>query len=163
MLMKIKTVLLMACFVMLFCSQIEASAVVVSIPDTKAGAKEVVEVPVMVNDASGVAGFNFDITYDASVLQAIGVKTGSLTTGWMITPNTTTSGKIKVVGVNLILSELSGGKGSLVKIQFKVVDSSKQDTALGFALSSLTNAKGDKIPLKTIPGKIKVGSFRNKK
>ena len=161
--MKVKIALLMACFAILFCSQIEASAVVVSIPDTKAGAKEVVEVPVMVNDASGVAGFTFDITYDASVLQAIGVKTGSLTTGWMITPNTTTAGKIKIAGINLLLRGLHGGNGSLVKIQFKVIDNSKKDTALGFALSSLTNAKGDKIPLKTIPGKIKTGSFRNKK
>ena len=161
--MKVKAVLLMACFAVLFCSQIEASAVVVSIPDTNAGAKEVVEVPVMVDDATGIAGFNFDITYDPLVLQASGTKSGELTTGWIVMSNTETAGKIKVTGVNLTLSELSGGKGSLVKIKFKIIDSSKKDTALGFALSSLTNAKGDKIPLETIPGKIKAGSFRNKK
>ena len=146
------------------CLPLRAYSAVVSIPNTdgEAGATTV-EIPVMVDDASGIAGFNFDITYDPLALQASGTKSGELTTGWMVRSNTETAGKINVVGINLTLSGLSGGKGSLAKIQFKVIDSSKKDTALGFALSSLTNAKGDKIPLKTIPGKIKVGSFRNKK
>jgi hypothetical protein len=156
MLMKVKTVLLLTCFVILFCSQIEASAVVVSIPDTKAGAKEVVEVPVMVDDASGIAGFNFDITYDASALQALGVKKGSLTTGWMITPNITTAGKIKVAGFNMLLSGLSGGKGSLAVLRFKVIDNSKGNSSLAFNICKLSDSKGVSINSTPVPGKIRI-------
>ena len=93
-----------AFFLILLSISTHAFAATISIPDNDAVAGAEVEIPVTVDDAKGMAGFQFTITYDASVLQATGAAVGELTSGWMITPNTTDKGHMKVAGVDPSLS-----------------------------------------------------------
>ena len=57
----------------------QAFAATISIPDTDANPGADVEVPVMVDSAAGLLGFQFAIKYDAEVLQVVGAKAGELT------------------------------------------------------------------------------------
>src|SRR4030066_700287 len=98
-----------------------AFAANILIPDTSADAGWEVVIPVNVDNAKGIAGFEFMITYDASALKATGAVAGDITSEWMITPNTTQSGQIKVARLDTSLAGLSGVSGTLVKLQFKVL------------------------------------------
>ena len=134
----------------------QAFAATISVPDTNADAGGEVVIPVNVDNAKGIAGFEFNITYDASALKATGAVAGDITSGWMITPNTTQSGQIKVAGLDTSLTGLSGVSGTLVKLQFKVLGKPAKKNTLAFAVCKLSDSKGNKIVSTCKQGDIKV-------
>ena len=60
-------------------SALNLSAANISIPSLYARPDSTLQVPVNIDDATGVGGYNFTLTYDASVLTATGTSAGSLT------------------------------------------------------------------------------------
>jgi len=131
-------------------------AATITIPDTSADVGGIVVIPVNVDNAKGIAGFEFTITYDASALKATGTVAGDITSGWMITPNTTQSGQLKVAGLDTSLTGLSGVSGTLVKLQFKVLGKPGKKNDLEFTICKLSDSKGNKILSTCKPGEIKV-------
>ncbi len=55
-----------------------------SVPDMSGSPGSIVQVPVEIDDASGIAGFQLTIAFDQNVLEAQQVSTGNLTDGWLI-------------------------------------------------------------------------------
>ncbi len=134
------------------------AAVTVSIYNQSAASGATVEVPINVDQANGIAGFQFTVTYDSSVLKATGVSAGGLDHGWLITPNTNTAGQIKIIGVSSSLTPLSSGSGSIVKIEFKVTGQNGDSTNLTFTNNKLTDKTAAVIPSQTQPGTFTVGT-----
>ena len=130
----------------------------ISIPNTDANVGSIVEIPINVKDASGIAGFQATVTYDASVVQATGVTVGELTSGWMITPNIKNEGQISVVGIDTSLKGLQGSSGSLVKLKFKIVGQSGKRSNLKFTMCKLSDTSGVEIPSNCKQGSIKINN-----
>jgi hypothetical protein len=128
--------------------------VVVSIPDSQGSPSSSVEIPVNINNAGGVAGFQFTVTFDRNVLNATGAIAGSLTSGWTILSNTSTSGQITVGGFTQ--NPLTGGSGSLCILKFDVIGNAGQTTDLTFTVSKLSNSLGQQISHSTQKGTFKV-------
>ena len=130
--------------------------VVVSIPNTQAASGTTVEIPININDATGIAGFQFTVSFNNSVLNATGVVAGSLTSGWMITPNTTVPGQVTVAGADSTLTGISGGSGSLIKLIFNVTGSAGSSTNLNFIASKIVSNTGGEISFTTENGSFTV-------
>lgn len=135
----------------------QAYAATVSIPDSDANPGAVIEIPIMVDNAARVTGFQFTVAYDASVLEAVGAGAGELTAGWMVTPNTNAAGQLKVAGVSTTLQALrSGSAGSIAKLQFKVIGKPGKKNDLSFSVCSLADSEGKKIAATCKGGQIKI-------
>jgi Cohesin domain len=117
----------------------------VSMPEMDATAGETVEVPVLVDNAAGIAGFQFMITYDAKMLQASGAVAGDLTGGWMVKANTAHNGEVTVAGVDTSLAGLGAVSGSLAKLRFTVVAKKHGASDLTFRTCKLSDNSGVKI------------------
>ncbi|MCM8785293.1 MAG: cohesin domain-containing protein [Candidatus Omnitrophica bacterium] len=116
--------------------------VAVSIPDYSDYQGSFVQIPVNVDNAEGVVGFQFTITFNSDVLQATGVQAGSLTDNWLITPNITVQGQIKVAGADETLTGLSNFRGSLIILNFNVVGAPGSSTNLNFTSCKLVDIEG---------------------
>jgi hypothetical protein len=136
------------------------NGVVVSIPNSQGSPSSSVEIPVNINNAGGVAGFQFTITYDSSVLTATQVTAGSLTSNWPFGSNNVnlqTPGEIRIATYDPNLNELpAGSSGSLCKLKFNVIGSAGQTTNLTFTFSKLTNSSGAQISHSTQNGTFEV-------
>jgi Tol biopolymer transport system component len=83
------------------------------------GAKKIA-VPVLIDRAQGVAGFNFDLAYDGSVLSPVEVRAGALIANkpdWLLNANLAKN-PLKVLAFSNQSKALSGGSGSLVEVIF---------------------------------------------
>lgn len=120
-------------------------AVTVNIPEIKGNPGSVVEIPINIDNGSGIVGFQFSITFDNSILNLIGVIPGSLTQNWQIIINNTKPGEISIIGFEQQLTEISNGSGELCIMKFKVVGSPGQTTDLIFKLSKLSNKNAESI------------------
>ncbi|HNS32360.1 MAG TPA: SBBP repeat-containing protein, partial [bacterium] len=111
----------------------------VSIPDMTGGG--IVEIPVNVFVATGIAGFEFKITYDPNVLNAVGVLKGTLLgDNWNIIGNTDVAGQVIVAGHSNDAEGLGPvTDGSLVKLVFAVVGAGGSTTNLTFIEGLLLN------------------------
>ena len=158
--MKKVLVLLVMVFVGL---SAQAFAATVSIPDTDANPGAAIEIPVTIDDATGLLGFQFSVSYDAEALQAVGTKAGELTSGWMIVPNLSERGMIKVAGIDTSLTGLGKGVGNIVKLQFKVVGKPGKKNTLSFAVCSLSDSEGKKIASTCKEGQIKIKGPKKEK
>ncbi len=154
---------LLAFFLVFLALSANAFAANISIPKTNLDEGVAVEIPINIDDATGVAGFQFTITYDASVLNATGTVVGDLTSGWTITRNMSDTGQIKVAGFDASLNGLGSSSGSLVKLKFKVVGKSGNKSILKFTDCKLSDTTGNKISSTCNKGKIRIkGSGRAK-
>ena len=112
------------------------SSVEVNIPADNSGiVDDIIDVPIIVDDLTGlgVLAYQTTITYDASVVEAIGIETtGTLssTSGWTVLPNTGTAGEIRIGGFGA--SDLSGG-GVLVYMKFHLIGEAGTSTDLHFS------------------------------
>ncbi|MEW6486274.1 MAG: cohesin domain-containing protein, partial [Pseudomonadota bacterium] len=89
-----------------------AFAAVVSMPDLNVDPGTAVQIPVNIDDATGLAAVQFTVTYDQAVLTCTGVLRGSLTGGWdSPTVNTGVAGQISWLSTDPNLNELPGGTG----------------------------------------------------
>jgi Tol biopolymer transport system component len=83
------------------------------------GAKKIA-VPVVIDRAQGVAGFQFDLAYDGSVLSPVEVRAGALIANkpdWLLNANLAAN-PLKVLCYSNQSRALSGGAGTLVEVIF---------------------------------------------
>jgi hypothetical protein len=153
--MEMKKILFVFSLIFLFLSA-HAFAANISIPKTNVDVGTAIEIPINIDNATGVAGFQFTITYDVSVLNATGTVVGDLTSGWMITRNMSDTGQIKVAGFDTSLNGLGSTSGSLVKIKFKVIGKSGNKSSLKFADCKLSDTAGNKIPSTCNKGNVRI-------
>ena len=135
-----------------------AAGVTVSIPGTAVNpGTETVQIPVNIDNATGVAGFQFTIVFDNNVLNATGAITGSLTNGWTILANVNTQGQIQVGGFSS--NPITSGSGSLCILQFNVVGTPASSTNLNFSVSKLTNLNAQQIAHSTQNGTFHINGY----
>jgi hypothetical protein len=120
-------------------------AATVSIPDISGGAGSTVEIPLNIDDPSGIAGFQFTLSFDSNVLQATGVSSGTLTEGWLAYINTDTDGQAGIVFLNPLVEELGETSGSLAKIIFLVTGDVDDTTSFLLSEVSFYNALAEGI------------------
>jgi hypothetical protein len=129
----------------LFAGISSSMAATVSIPNTQAQTgTATIQVPIQVNPADGIAGFQFALVFDPTVLQATGWAKGGLTSGnfWNPVANLNLSGQVMIgaygfnAGPPPEIKSLAAGTGSLVEIIFKVLGG-----VGGYTYVSLTGCK----------------------
>ncbi len=148
-----------------------AHGVTVSIPNTNAVVATTVEVPIIIDDAANVAGFQFTVTYDPNVLYIdpnvasnTVVLAGSLDPNWTITANTTVPGEVRLIGVDPTLTGLTSGAGTLAKIIFTVKGEVGQTDHPAFTTCKLKNSNAQDIAATSTAGVITIfhnGGFIN--
>ena len=146
-------------FFILVCSALNASAVTVSLPDMQVPAGPV-EIPINIDDATGVAGFQMTVNYDSSVLDCTKAMPGDLTKGWSVTAKTE-KGKVNIGGFSPVLSELSGS-GSLAKLACTVIGDSPKKTEVKISSKKLVDSKGSEIKSSGVNGIFKVKKGKEK-
>ncbi|MBN2489031.1 MAG: hypothetical protein JXA98_08390 [Methanosarcinaceae archaeon] len=95
-----------------------ASSVTVSVSDTTGGSGATVEVPINLEGATDVGSMDIVLSYDAAVLQAIGVEAGELGKNAYIESNTAGDGEVIIA-----LADASGisGNGPVAVVSFEVI------------------------------------------
>ncbi len=120
-----------------------------------------VEVPVVIEQGSGVTGFQFDLEFEKDKLTPIEVAAGEdLAFGWEFqysNVSTTTTGKVNVIGYKSQGQALAGDdEKQVVKILFRVDNYAREgDAPLSFGdLAFTVDVDGIKKPVHTRDGKI---------
>jgi len=144
---KKKEVLKFLTILVLFFFTSVLSAATVSIPDTEGGTGATVQVPVEIDDASAIAGFQFTVTFSHEVLQPTGASAGTLTGEWMFFCNTDIPGQVTVAGLDPNLEELGEEAGSLLTLSFLVTGELEETTSFAFADTFFYNALAEDISI----------------
>ena len=133
-----------------------------SVPNTTTVPKDTatVQIPVNIDDSTGVAGYQVTVSFDSTVLQPTGSATGTLTSGWSRQTNTGISGQIKVGGFEPTLENpLTGASGSLCILNFNVIGAPGQDTALTFTEAIITDVNGAQITRSVSNGNLNITGY----
>ncbi|MCU1265466.1 MAG: hypothetical protein JWM21_1784, partial [Acidobacteria bacterium] len=109
----------------------EGANITVSLP-VKQDPPGTTTIPITVGNTTGqgIGSYAFDISFDPSVLQPQATPydtTGTLSSGWLVTPNTSTAGHLILNAFGT--SDLSG-QGTLLNLKFNVVGSAGAQTPL---------------------------------
>jgi hypothetical protein len=132
-----------------------ALAVKVTVPATHAYKGEEVEIPVNVDYAKALAGFQMMVTYDFLALSASDVTSGDLSpvSSWVIVRDTDTPGQITIVAYNPSLAEPSRTSGSLVNLLFYVIGG-QQGSDINIDISNvlISDIYGNEIPSSATSG-----------
>ena len=133
--------------------KIYEKGVSLQIPTLSARPGDTLTVPILVNDASEIAGAEIVVTYDPEVLTALEVKTTDLTQDFSIA-DSVSQGK---VAITLASGEgISEGSGNLVDIVFKITGSSGDSTSLVLKKAKLYDEGTNPISVETEDGKVRV-------
>jgi photosystem II stability/assembly factor-like uncharacterized protein len=119
----------------------ESTELVLSVPDFAAPPHAESERPISVNDASEIAGAEFDLPFDAKRLWVKNVATTSLTEGFALTWDTPGS----VLKIRLVRAmPIASGSGALVNVTFKVNPTANfgDSTIIKFAKANLFDDNG---------------------
>jgi len=150
--------MLMSIFAGIFLLVCSAFAVTVSIPNTNVNpGTATVLIPVNIDDATGVAGFQFTVTFDNTILNATGASAGSLTNGWFLQVNTGVAGQISVIGASA--SPITSGSGSLCILQFNVVGTPASTTNLNFSVHKLLDFNAQQITHTATNGTLHINGY----
>lgn len=110
-----------------------------------------VGLPISLDDASGVLGYYFILTFNGLALECLGVQKGTLSAGWNEPTVNTQPGRVTAVGAN---STALTGAGSLAVVTFRVRnDAPAGSTVLHFDRARLNEGS---IPVTAYDGAILV-------
>lgn len=151
-----KSKMLLLVFIALLTLSANTLAATVSMPAMSGDAGTAIDIPVNIDDAAGLAGYQFTVTYNPSVLDCTTASNGSLTGAWD-EPNVTAvmSNKIVTVTIDPNLAELGGGNGSLALIRCTVVGRGGATTPLHFVqndATALSNSDAAPVPATYVDG-----------
>lgn len=131
------------------------SEIIVTIPDTSASPNRRLDIPIIVSEASGIAGAEIKVTYDPKILTALEVKKTALTADFVLV-DSLMSGEIRI-----LLARATGltAGGEFVKLAFQVnATALKGDTTtLALATLLLYNENTKPIPASSMSGLFTVG------
>jgi hypothetical protein len=132
-------------------------------PATSASPSSLFALMVSIDDASSVAGFQFDLVYNGSVItHADGEdspRPGSLLAGkrWTIASNQVDPNRLRVLGYHIPTTELPPGPGSLVEFDFNA-GASPGMTAVNLEGVVLSDGLARRIPAVGVGGCVRVGT-----
>jgi len=109
------------------------ASVNVWIPDTTISQKDFIELPIKVNDVTGlnITAFSFTLSFDATFLTVTSASVeGTLSQGYSLVTNNATSGELSVAAAGAIPLT---GQGVLIKIGFKVSETMTNSTTIHFS------------------------------
>ncbi|MEW6486259.1 MAG: cohesin domain-containing protein, partial [Pseudomonadota bacterium] len=133
----------------LFLVSANAFGAQVSLPALNAEGGQPIDIPVNIDNASGLAAYQFTVSYNAAVLTCTTAVNGTLTGGWdSPTVNATIPGQIALLSTDPNLAELPGGSGSLAILKCTAANNPGGSTSLHFSEALLSNGNGD--PLATV-------------
>jgi hypothetical protein len=118
---------------------------------------------VFIDDAAGVAGFQFDLVYNGAL---IGYVAGSLAPGdliqnrgWTLASNLLTNPlRLRILGYRIPTDELPGGSGSLAKVDFQASLTNTGVTPVSIEGAFLSDRLGYAIPVTGVGGCVRVGT-----
>ena len=143
-----------------------SGAATVSIPNTTVQTGTVtIQVPIQVNQAEGIAGVQFALVFDPTVLQATGWAKGSMTSGiaWNPVGNLNLPGQVMIgaygfnAGPPPEIKSLAAGTGSLVEIIFKVLGGAGGYTYVSLTGCKLADNAGSEIASTCLAGRVSIG------
>ncbi len=131
-------------------SSVAIATPTISIPDTTVPrGTATVQIPINIDNAEGVAGFQCTVTYNPAVLQATAPAKGALISGWGLGKNNyninNTEGWINIATYDPDLEELPDGGGSLILLNFNVVGVPGDTAFLTFTMAKITNSNAGEI------------------
>lgn len=112
----------------------QAEAREFSIPEYQANPGGHVDVPMMLNDASGLCMVNFQVNYDASILQLVSVTRGTLGQSFSEFSSNEEAGVIRTTLANE--TDLASGEGALVIMRFNFLNGADNTVLADVSLAS---------------------------
>jgi len=141
------------------------SAAILSIPNTSVPVgTATVQIPINVDNGTGITGQQFTVTFDPAVLQPTSAVKGTLDSGaeWYLLFNTNVSGQISLGAYSLNgtpeIIPIPGGAGSLARINFNVLGGLGSSTNLTFTFSKIVDINATEIGFTTSGGLFTVAS-----
>jgi len=139
----------------LFVASTAHAAVRVSVPASITGGPgDLINVPVSLDNASGVLSYFFELSFDGSILECESVDNGTLTSGW---GDPTVNPQSDRVSVAALSSTSLTGVGSLAVLHLRVKESATngQSSALHFEGAELNDTA---IPVETTGGEVLISA-----
>ena len=124
-----------------------------SLSKTSASPGDTLTIPILVDDAAGIAGIEATISFDPDVLEAIDVYPTILTQGFVLA-DTISPGQVRFSLARA--TGLDGGSGALAEIIFRVVGTVGDSTGLVFERIVLYDENTEEIPVSGENGSVKV-------
>ena len=110
----------------------------VSIPEQSAKAGSKIQVPIVIDDATGLFAGGISIFYDASVLKAVNALPTETLNGSYWKANVSFPGEVRFAFAK---TELTQGRGNLLTIEFQVLpDAEGKSSPLSFSSINLSNS-----------------------
>lgn len=118
---KIFSIIAYVSLLILVVGALNASAATLSIPDMSAESGASVQVPVIIDDATGIWGLSLEVTYNSSVLDCKTASAGEvMPAGWMVVPNAA-NGQLNVGVIPSTVEPATGGSGNLIMLHCNVL------------------------------------------
>ncbi|MGH7595310.1 MAG: FG-GAP-like repeat-containing protein [bacterium] len=111
-----------------------SSEIIVAIPDTSASPNRKLDIPIIVSEASGIAGAEIKVTYDSKILTALDVKKTALTADFVLV-DSLTPGEIRILLARA--TGLAAGGGEFVELTFQVNATALKGDTTTLALATL--------------------------
>lgn len=128
-----------------------SDTVSLGLPATGGGQHDVVEVPLTLANASGLAAADLRVTFDPAVLRAQSARAGNLTVGWTLAAASPASGAFQVSMASG--GGTSSGSGVLCYLAFEVIGGPGTTSPLRLAAVALNDGA---IPAETADGSLAV-------
>ncbi|NDH95049.1 MAG: hypothetical protein EBZ13_11090, partial [Planctomycetia bacterium] len=121
-----------------------------TLPDLVVAAGAEFSVPIATSDVPGLQSIGLTLNFDASVLEAVSVAAGSLTSGWVVAANTSVAGQ---VAVSLVNQAPVDGSGTLAVVTFRAIGAGGTSTGLALSRSDLNDGA---IPSRVTAGAVSI-------
>jgi hypothetical protein len=116
-------------------------------------------VKVVLNNSDSVAGFQFDFTYDSSVLSLVGTSLGPPVSSWILATSAVSPGVQRVLGFSLSGAVLSSGSSVVTELEFDVLANATNGCSdLTLVGSLLSDPAGNGLTHTVVSGVFTVGS-----
>ena len=115
----------------------------------------VVQVPIVLNDASNIGSMNFVLTYNPQVLKVNKIDTGALLSGALFMTNYKAP---PLVRFGLTTSDGITGSGTMAYIEFQVIGTAGSNSALTFSALSIKNTSGQAVTVTSQSGMVTVAT-----
>jgi len=130
-----------------------------SIPDTEAAAGGAVDIPVEIDDITGVAKADIELSYDAKFLEVQDVNGTDLIKGLTLTTKADVAGKLTISLAGA--KGLAGGSGVMFHITLKIAkDAPVGETEIKLESIALYDEAGKEIPSTGTNGKLNVKEYQ---
>jgi alpha-tubulin suppressor-like RCC1 family protein/subtilisin family serine protease len=121
-----------------------SEGVEVTIPNVTGNTGDVIEVPVLINNVSGLRSLDFKVKFDSNLLSVESITHGNLTKNFSLASNKNTSGEVQI---SMASPTAVNGSGSVALVTFKVLDSELTSSSLTLDAMSFNSGSIKIIPV----------------